>query len=209
MKVVLIPANETRRQRWRNGGGWSLEILRARAGHASGQPLSILADDDPQWDCRLAIAEIDRDGPSSAYPGMAREQALVSGNGFELTFDDGRSMAAAPPHGRLSFDGADAPRCRLIDGPVRAFNVFARHDGFHVELLHRPVVGTMIFLAEAGVTWAAYLLAGRAGVKDDGQSRGMEAGDTALIGVGDAGSRRAVLDGAGELLPAKLTAAPT
>ena len=48
----LIPANEYRRERWKNGLGWTREIVRM--------------PDSDAWDWRLSIAEIERGLPSLA-----------------------------------------------------------------------------------------------------------------------------------------------
>ncbi|RYD84037.1 MAG: hypothetical protein EOP61_40645 [Sphingomonadales bacterium] len=83
---VLRYAGYTR-MRWKNGGGWTSEILKSPAG------------DD--WDWRLSIAEIESDAPFSAFPGINRELLLLSGNGLRLRFDDGESHELHPPHDRL------------------------------------------------------------------------------------------------------------
>ncbi len=53
----VIPANEYRRERWRNQLGWTRQI--ATGGR-----------DDQDWDWRLSIAEIERDAPFSPFPGI-------------------------------------------------------------------------------------------------------------------------------------------
>jgi environmental stress-induced protein Ves len=53
--ITLIPANEYRRERWKNGLGWTREIAREPA-------------DGDAWTWRLSIAEVEKDGPFSAFP---------------------------------------------------------------------------------------------------------------------------------------------
>lgn len=202
MKVVVLPANKYRRERWRNGAGWTREIVRlcAAAGHGWA------ADDDigDDWDVRLSIAEIDRDCAFSAFPGIERELVLLRGDGIELTFADGRVVVVDPPHGRIRFDGADAPRCRLSYGPTHDFNLMWRPQRVEAQLLHRPLVGAMVFFAGAGVAWAVHLISGRAQFKDRPDLAPLQAGDSALIGAGDAQRMRVILDGGGELLLVRL-----
>ncbi len=204
MSLRLIPANEYRRERWRNGMGWTREIARSdlqefESQHKDMRALAEASSDD--WDWRLSIAEVEHDCPFSAFPGCDRVLMLLSGNGMELTFDDGETNTIAPPHGRVAFAGERSLQCRLLDGPTTDFNAIVRRDRCTMQAFHRPLVGSMVFFAEAGVLWAIHLMAGRAMVKSAGESVGMHAGDTALLesGVTDA-SARSILDGGGDVL---------
>ncbi len=188
---TVIPANEYRRERWRNGLGWTREI------HAAGEP----------WQWRLSIAEIDQDAPFSSFPGVDRELVLLSGNGLRLRFDDGESTLLEPPHGRLRFAGERAVTGELVDGPTHDFNLMWRRDAIDAQLWHRPLVGPMVIFAEAGTTWAVHLLAGQARFADDSGLPGLEAGDTALL-VAGAQRLRHVLDGGGEVLVVRLQPKP-
>ena len=184
---TVIPANEYRRERWRNGLGWTREI------HAAGDP----------WQWRLSIAEIEQDAPFSSFPGVDRELVLLSGNGMRLRFDDGESTLLEPPHGRLRFAGERAVTGELVDGPTQDFNLMWRRDAVDAQLWHRPLVGPMVIFAEPGTTWAVHLLAGRARFADDSGLRGLSAGDTALLAAGEQRLRH-VLDGGGEVLLVRL-----
>src|SRR3546814_923633 len=144
----VIAANEYRRERWRNGLGWTREIHAHRP------------DPGGDWTWRLSIAEIERDAPFSAFPGVDRELVLLHGNGLRLRFDDGESHLLEPPHGRLRFAGERPLTGELVDGPTHDFNLMWRRDAVAAELLHRPLVGPMVFFAEPGTTWALHLLAG-------------------------------------------------
>ena len=68
----VIPANEYRRTRWKNGQGWTREILRM--------------PDSDDWTWRLSIAEIEQDAAFSSFPGIDRELILLQGNGLRLAF---------------------------------------------------------------------------------------------------------------------------
>jgi len=188
MSLRLIPANEYRRERWRNGMGWTREIARS----------DVQSDD---WDWRLSIAEVEHDCPFSAFPGCDRVLMLLSGNGMELKFDDGETSTVVPPHGRVAFAGERSLQCRLLDGPTTDFNAIVRRDRCTMQVFHRPLVGSMVFFAEAGVVWAIHLIAGRATIKSAGESAALDAGDTALLksGVTDA-TARSILDGGGDVV---------
>jgi len=192
MSLRLIPANEYRRERWRNGLGWTREIARGPV-------------DSENWDWRLSIAEIDSDCAFSAFPGCDRLLMLLSGNGMELEFDDGETRTVAPPHGSLAFAGERGLQCRLLDGPTTDFNAIVRRDRCTLQVLRRPLVGSMVFFAEARVLWAIHLIAGRGTIKSEGESATLDAGDTALLetGVTDA-SVRSILDGGGDVVLVKI-----
>ncbi|PKM14725.1 MAG: hypothetical protein CVV12_12390 [Gammaproteobacteria bacterium HGW-Gammaproteobacteria-2] len=205
MKIAILPAQNYRRQRWRNGAGWTREIVRLRAaGDGGWLPVDEDASSD-DWDVRLSIAEIDKDCAFSAFPGIERELVLLRGDGIELTFTDGRVVAVDPPHGRIRFAGADTPNCHLSYGPTHDFNLMWRPQRVEAQLLHRPLVGAMVFFAGAGVTWVAHLISGRAQFKDRAELAPLQAGDSALIGAGDAQRKRVILDGGGELLLVRLS----
>ena len=185
----VIPANEYRRERWRNGAGWTREIAAAPA-----------AGD---WQWRMSIAEIEQDAPFSLFPGVERELVLLSGNGLRLRFEDGDVRDLHPPHERLRFAGERIVAGELLGGPTQDFNLMWRRDAYDVELWHRPLVGPMVIFAEPGTTWAVHLLAGQARFADESGLPSLEAGDTAVFEAG--GQRlRHVLDGGGEALLVRL-----
>lgn len=189
----ILRAGDQRRERWRNGAGWTRQV-HAQASTAPG------AD----WDWRLSIAEIDRDAPFSAFPGVDRELVLLHGNGLRLRFDDGEVHELLPPHDRLRFAGERALAGELVDGPSEDFNLMWRRDAFDAELWHRPLVGSMMVFVEPGDTWVLHLVAGQAQLAGEPVPAALAAGDTALLPGGEA-RRRYLLDGGGELLAMRLS----
>jgi environmental stress-induced protein Ves len=189
----VIPANEYRRERWKNGAGWTREI------HAHPATTSTQG-----WDWRLSIAEIEQDAPFSTFPGIDRELVLLSGNGLRLRFDDGEVQELQPPHDRLRFAGERGVTGELVDGPTQDFNLMWRRDAIDAQLWHRPLVGPMVVFAEPGEAWALHLIAGQARFADDSALPDLAAGDTALLQAGNARLRH-VIDGGGELLVARLS----
>ena len=185
----VIPANEYRRERWRNNAGWTRQIVAEPEGD--------------EWAWRMSIAEIEQDAPFSRFEGVDREIVLLSGNGVRLHFDDGAMHALEPPHGRWRFAGEAGVSGELIDGPTQDFNLMWRRDAITAQLWHRPLVGPMVIFADSGTTWAVHLVAGQARFADDSGLPPLEAGDTALLRAGDARLRH-VLDGGGEVLLVQL-----
>lgn len=186
----VIPANEYRRERWRNSAGWTREICKWPA-----------LDD---WDWRLSIAEIEQDAQFSSFAGIERELVLLSGHGLRLRFDDGQLRTLDPPHGRARFAGEDGVRGELIDGPTHDFNLMWRRHSIDAQLWHRPLVGPMVIFIDPGTTWAVYLIAGQARFADESGLSALAAGDTAILHAAQ-GRSRYVLDGGGEALLIRLT----
>lgn len=98
-------------QPWRNGGGVTRELLARPAG------------DD--WQIRVSVADIDRSGPFSAFPGIARWFAVLEGDGVVLTLPGGE-VTLHPGSPPCAFDGAEAPGCRLVGGSTRDLNLMLR-----------------------------------------------------------------------------------
>jgi len=191
MHARVLAATGYRRERWRNGAGWT-RLVHAEPSQAPGQ----------DWDWRLSIAEIEADAPFSAFPGIDRELVLLEGNGLRLRFDDGGVDELLPPHDRLRFAGERAAHGELVDGPTLDFNLMWRREAFDAQLWHRPLVGTTAVFVEAGDTWAVHLMAGRAAFAPEDDLPPLAAGDTALLAAG--ARRRFLLDGAGEALVIRL-----
>ena len=185
----VIPANEYRRIRWRNGQGWTREI------HAEGT-----AED---WSWRLSIAEIEHDAAFSLFPGVDRELMLLSGDGLRLRFDDGECVELSPPHDRHRFAGERALTGELVDGTTHDFNLMWRRDRIRADTWHRPLVGPMVIFVEPGSTWVVHLIAGQARFDATSGLPALAAGDTAVLEAGD-DRRRYVLDDGGEALLIRL-----
>jgi len=118
----LVEADRIPPQPWRNGGGATRELY---AWPPQGD-----------WRLRVSLADIERDGPFSAFPGVRRHFAVLEGAGVELQFDGRwqRQTRDMPP---LAFDGALAPDCRLVAGATRDLNLMCR--GMAGEMLPAEV----------------------------------------------------------------------
>lgn len=201
----VIPANEYRRVRWSNDLGWTREIHAARA-DGFGPDIAPGRDGvGVGWDWRLSIAEIERNARFSTFPGIERELVLLRGNGLRLRFDDGEAHTLQQPFERLRFDGDRGVVGELLDGPTHDFNLMWRPSCMSIELLHRPLVGQMLFFAQPGEGWALHLLSGQAIFDPACGLPGMTAGDTALLR--EQRRTRFLLDGGGELLVMRMLSA--
>lgn len=95
---------------WKNGGGTTTEIFRSAG-----------ADGQVQW--RLSIADVASDGPFSEFPGIDRWIMMVEGKGMELTISGLGTKRIEKPFEPLAFSGDAKTECKLIDGPIRDFNL--------------------------------------------------------------------------------------
>ena len=118
------------RQPWHNGGGTTREIVCRPAG-ASMQ----------DFDWRISIADVDRDGPFSVLPGIERCIVLLEGPGLRLRSRCGRLDHRLDTPGQpLRFDGGLALDAELLGGPSEDFNVMTRAGrcSAHVTRLQGP-----------------------------------------------------------------------
>ena len=137
LRLADVPATP-----WRNGGGVTHELLAGPSASSSA---------DAPWRWRLSVAVIAANGPFSAFPGVRRWFTVIEGAGVELDLH-GRTLVRRCEDTPLSFDGAAAPACRLIDGPTRDLNLMLRG------------VGGGLVAARAGVVWSPQVgLAGQTG----------------------------------------------
>jgi hypothetical protein len=116
--IRVIDASHHRRMPWKNGFGTTTEI-------AIDPPD---ADVGGRFRWRLSIAAVQRSGPFSAFPGYERTIMLIEGRGMELTVGTGQPRRLDRLFEPFVFSG-DAPvQCRLLDGPVRDFNLMVGHS---------------------------------------------------------------------------------
>jgi len=196
MSTRVLRNADYRRMRWKNGGGWTTELA------VSPEP----GADAFEW--RISIAEIESDGAFSTFPDCDRYIALLDGLGMRLTFDQAgqgdQNQAELRERLRfVRFAGEWHTHGQLVSGPVRDFNVIVRRSAVQAEVWHRPLVGPMVFLAEAGVSWFVFVAGGSAQIKNRNDAAALEAGDSLLLQP-DGSAENIVLTGGGELAIVKL-----
>lgn len=184
---VLRPA-DYKRMPWKNGGGMTTEL----AVHPPGE----------KYDWRISIADIESNGPFSTFEGYDRYIALLDGIGMELRFDDREPVRLERRLQFVKFAGEQRTEGVLVSGKVRDFNVIYKRDAVRVDVLHRPLVGPMVFFRDT--TWFIHLADGRAEAKCGDQQQTMETGMSLLLEPSD-GAQRVVLNGGGEVVLVKIT----
>lgn len=104
----IIPSSSQTPTPWKNGGGVTREIARGGEEAAFG------------W--RISIADVERDGAFSLFPGHRRWLAVIAGDGMRLEPESGAAIDVrllAPVH----FSGDVELFGRLNGGPCRDFNL--------------------------------------------------------------------------------------
>jgi environmental stress-induced protein Ves len=117
---MRLPADGYRSMAWKNGQGITHEIGREPA-----------TGDSFLW--RLSIAEVAADGDFSLFPGCDRTITLIQGAGMELDFDEAPAWRIEQHFMPFDFAGDWHCRCRLIDGPIRDFNLMVDRSRLRAE----------------------------------------------------------------------------
>jgi uncharacterized protein len=102
---------------WKNGGGVTREI----AAYPVGASLDTFV-----W--RVSVADVERSGPFSQFPGIDRKLVLLAGSGMHLAQARGATHALMEPLAVAAFDGEAAVDAQLVDGATRDFNLMVRRD---------------------------------------------------------------------------------
>lgn len=121
----LIRCDATAPQPWRNGGGVTRELLAWPSAQA--------------WQVRISVADIERDGPFSPFPGVQRWFAVLDGEGVELDWGGLAPTRHLRGDAPLCFDGAAAPACSLRHGATRDLNLMLRGACGGLALAHSGV----------------------------------------------------------------------
>ena len=121
----LVRTDDVAPTRWRNGGGWTRELVAWPS-----------ASD---WIVRVSVADIAAEGPFSAFPGVDRWFAVLDGEGVELV-DGSGTLRLRQGDAIHRFRGEAAPHCRLVGGATRDFNVMVRRDAAVATVTPLPSV---------------------------------------------------------------------
>lgn len=147
--VHLTPA-DYRRMRWKNGLGWTTEIVVRPA--------------EGELELRASIAEVDTDCDFSRLPGIDRSILVLSGDGMELRVGDDPAVTLREGGEALVFSGDRDTRCRLLGGPTRDFNVMTRRERWTHALERHHLSGSLVLEQPAGHGWLLYVARGSARV---------------------------------------------
>ncbi|MGQ7959727.1 HutD/Ves family protein [Pseudomonas sp. SP16.1] len=156
---------------WKNGGGETLELAIAPAGAGL---------EDFQW--RISSARVGAAGPFSAFAGVDRSLALLSGAGLRLQRGDGRIEELHAGGAVAQFAGEEAITASLVDGPVGDLNLMTRRGTWRHRLAPLRLHGRQELHNDAAVM-LLWCQAG-AGIEcrlPDGEMQRLESGQGLLL----------------------------
>jgi uncharacterized protein len=153
---VLSPA-DYRRMPWKNGGGHTAQIFE----YPAGAGLESFA-----W--RVSVADVEKDGPFSPFPGVDRTLVLLAGAGMRLT-GDAEPLELHTLFEPIAFSGDQELACSLVAGPVRDFNLMVRRGSARGDIVIRreggegegPIAPANAFVCFAASGASECLVAGR------------------------------------------------
>jgi environmental stress-induced protein Ves len=164
---------------WRNGRGFTLEIAREPA-----------SGEDFAW--RLSLADIERDGEFSAYPGYRRAIVLVAGERLLLKFRGHGSRILDPSRRGARFEGGWKTHCAIPRGRCTDLSLIVR-KGSGVgsnSVVRAPrmmrVGSTGRMVMAANLHGALFVIAGSVAVSGSSRARPrtLRARDTLLLSPG-------------------------
>ena len=106
MSFQVVRFEDVQPQPWKNGGGVTRELL--------AWPTAT------DWLVRISVADIEKDGPFSAFPKIKRTITVLSGAGIRL--GEPLNVELRPKNPPFTFSGDLAPDCELVRGPTRDLN---------------------------------------------------------------------------------------
>ena len=171
MPCTLLDLPSARAMPWKNGGGETLELAIAPAGSGL---------DDFDW--RISSARVGAAGPFSAFAGVDRSLALLSGAGLRLRRGDGRVEELHAGGAVAAFPGEEAISAQLVDGPVGDLNLMTRRGAWRHRLAPLRLHGRQELEndAEAMLLWCQ----DGAGIEcrlPDGEMQRLESGQGLLL----------------------------
>jgi environmental stress-induced protein Ves len=135
--VIHFPAARHAAHPWKNGLGTSHTI----ADFPRGAGFDALL-----W--QVGHTGIGADCPFSDLPGLDRQFMVIEGAGVELTCVDeaGRTTVnrVGPLQPAFPFRGDWRTSCRLLDGPVKVFNVMTRRASFSAKVEIVPSLDSIV-----------------------------------------------------------------
>lgn len=134
----IFRASDHRRMPWKNGGGETTEIAVAPEGAGL---------DDFDW--RVSMARVERDGPFSAFPGIDRTLSILEGEGLRLMVDGQPAVELAIGSEPFAFPADQPTDSTLLGGAVTDLNVMTRraHLTHNVRRLHLSETAEIVLAA--------------------------------------------------------------
>ncbi|HEX7112436.1 MAG TPA: HutD family protein [Mizugakiibacter sp.] len=152
------------------------------------------------WRWRLAMTRAE---PGAPCAGPTDAERLLVPLDADLLLDAGERRA--PRLGVMRLAAGDPARVAAHADPTRVFSLALR-GGARAELLARPLLGSMLLFAVPGESWFVYPVAGRATLRSADAALTLEAHAPAWVAFTLDSGERAMLEGSGEIVLARLAA---
>jgi uncharacterized protein len=137
--ALILRAAERRPVRWKNGGGTTREVIVQPAG-----------SDFESFDWRVSLAEVRIAGPFSAFNGVDRHMAILTGR-LELTLPD-RTVTLDASSAPLSFAGELAVHAAPREAAATDVNLMVRRGRCAGRLSSHMVVAPIRLRPGCGTT---------------------------------------------------------
>ena len=111
---TVIHNNKFKKIPWKNGKGTTLELAISENGSLS------------DFDWRLSIATVSKNGAFSDFSGYSRNLILIDGKGIALHHNKNQVDRLEKILQFSTFNGADKTTASLFDGPITDFNVMTK-----------------------------------------------------------------------------------
>jgi environmental stress-induced protein Ves len=149
----LLKAADYRRMPWRNGAGSTTELVVS--------PELVALGSGERFLFRVSIADVGSDGPFSRFDGYDRHIMLLSGAGMVVDCGAHGAIDLTKPREPRSFSGDWNVVGRLVDGPVRDFNLMVDRSRASSTLEVTSFEAPMDVSWSLGTTCVVYVLEGR------------------------------------------------
>jgi environmental stress-induced protein Ves len=133
----ILRAADYRVMPWKNGGGTTTEIAVSPEGAGL---------DDFDW--RISMARVERDGPFSTFTGVDRTLSILDGEGIFLNVSGRIPIGLTKASEPLSFPADTVTGARLIGGPIGDLNVMTRRARMRHSVERLIVSGDIEFASE-------------------------------------------------------------
>ncbi len=118
--IQRLTLENYKKMRWKNGAGFTLELARSEGDHLQA------------FDWRISMADVKTSGEFSRFNAMQRILTVLQGKGLLLQIDDDVQQLTTLQS--VQFSGDSLTRCRLLDEPIRDFNLIYDPKKYHARL---------------------------------------------------------------------------
>lgn len=140
----ILRSNDYPSRPWKNGGGTTRDIVVSPPGASL---------DDFDW--RLSLAQVDRDGPFSRFEDVDRTLVLLDG---AMTLQDRNGRIELARNEPVTFEGERAIEATLAGGSTLDFNVMTRRGRARHAVRRELFSGQAEIEANAGTTVVLFAL---------------------------------------------------